>query len=174
MRLAVVVVLTLLLAACGSSASDEEAEPRSAPSSSSSSSSPTPTEAPWQTLKSPLARCGPQPAALGDVRFGYQVLTDPAVGRIPAAMIGSGRTVAVLLHQTDGNGLCGWLEYAARIGAQRGLTALAIDLCQYGDARCRTGLPQTDPVELAVRHAREDLHARRSSWSARPWAERSR
>src|SRR5215212_9149587 len=31
---------------------------------------------------------------------------------INVAELGSGRTAAVLLHQTDGNGLCGFLFYA--------------------------------------------------------------
>ena len=156
MRLGVVLLVLLVATACGSEGSDAGA-PAASPSATAA---PTPTEAPWQTLDGPLGRCGPQPPELGDVAFRYRVLTDPAVGRIPAVTVGSGRTVAVLLHQTDGNGLCGWLEFAARIARDRRLTALAIDLCQYG-ARCRPDRAQTDPVAVAVRHARQALHADR-------------
>lgn len=153
MRLAVVLLL-VLVAGCGTSdPGPGRASPPAAPSSA--------TERPWSVLDGPLARCGPQPPGLEREPFHFQVLTDPAVGEIPSVTIGHGHTVAVLLHQTDGDGLCGWLEFAAQIGARPGLTALAIDLCEYSDAACRPGRAQTDAVEVALRHAGEDLHARR-------------
>ncbi len=85
---------------------------------------------------------------------------------MPAARLGEGRTALVLLPQTDGNGLCGWLPFMP-VAAAAGYATLAIDLCQYG-AQCRavdegtfTDADQTDPVEVAVRYAREELGARR-------------
>jgi alpha-beta hydrolase superfamily lysophospholipase len=115
-----------------------------------------------------LSRCGPVPESVADTPFHYEVLRDPAVGAIPSVSVGRGRTVVVLLHQTDGNGLCGWLPFARDLATVPGITALAIDLCNYGEASCRkvdaggyTDADQTDPVELAVRHARAQLHARR-------------
>jgi pimeloyl-ACP methyl ester carboxylesterase len=158
MSRAVVFVLALLLSACGSS---EEPAPETAPSPSASPTpTPTPTEEPWRTLGGPLGRCGPQPSAAAEAGLRYRVLRDPAVGRVPSVAAGRGRTVAVLLHQTDGNGLCGWLEHVpALTGA--GVAVLAIDLCQYGGARCARGAPATDAVALAVAHARRAMHADR-------------
>lgn len=155
MTRAVVFLLALLLSACGSSA---DPAPEAAPSPSAS---PTPTEPPWRTLGGPLGRCGPQPAAAAAAHPRYRVLRDPAVGRIPSVSAGSGRTVAVLLHQTDGNGLCGWLEHVPALVARPGVAVLAIDLCQYGAARCRPGVPATDAVALAVARARAAMHADR-------------
>jgi pimeloyl-ACP methyl ester carboxylesterase len=94
-------------------------------------------------------------------------LRDPAVGKIPAVRLGSGRLVVVLLHQTDGNGLCGWLPFMPA-AADEGLSVLAIDLCRYGESSCRavadgtfTDADQTDAVALAVEHARTELNAER-------------
>ena len=73
----------------------------------------------------------------------------------------------MLLHQTDGNGLCGWLPFMPA-AADAGLAVLAIDLCRYGESDCRavaqetfTDADQTDPVAVAVDYARTELHAER-------------
>jgi dienelactone hydrolase len=101
-----------------------------------------------------------------DARFDTTTLSDPAVGSTPAVRLGTGRTVLVLLHQTDGGGLCGWLPFMP-VAAAAGYTTLALDLCRYGAAKCRkvdegtfTDADQTDPVRMAVRYAREKLRAR--------------
>jgi dienelactone hydrolase len=155
-RAALALCLVLLLTACDSS---EEAAPTVPPTSAPASAAAAPSEEPWQTLDGPLARCGPQPAAAGDLDLRYRVLHDPAVGRIPAVSAGAGgRTVAVLLHQTDGNGLCGWLEYVPGL-LGHGVAVLAVDLCQYGAARCHRGVPATEAVALAVAHARTTMRA---------------
>ena len=154
MRRAALLLVLLLLTACGSGADPTpEAAPTTPP--------PSPAEPPWQTVQGPLGRCGPQPAAVSEVSLRYRVLRDPAVGRIPSVTAGSGRTVAVLLHQTDGNGLCGWLEHVPALVAEPGVAVLAVDLCQYGAAACRRGVPATDAVAMAVAHARRAMHARR-------------
>jgi dienelactone hydrolase len=154
------IVAALALAGCGGSPD----EPESAASSDPSPAGTTPTQAPWQALDGPLGRCGPQPADVAEAGFAPTVLTDPEVGRIPAVTAGSGTTVAVLLHQTDRNGLCGWLAYAADLVARPGVQVLAIDLCGYGEARCRgdrSGPHQVDAVGVAVREARTRLGATR-------------
>ena len=110
-------------------------------------SSAAPTGPAWTSFAGPLQRCGPQPAGVLEAPFKPITLRDPAVGRIPAVRLGRGRVVVVLLHQTDGNGLCGWLPFMPA-AADAGLAVLAIDLCRYGESDCR-----------AV--SRGDVHGRR-------------
>ena len=55
-------------------------------------------------------------------------LTAPDGSVINTVWLGSGSTAAVLLHQTDGNGLCGMLFYASYL-ADHGIRSVAIDLC---------------------------------------------
>jgi pimeloyl-ACP methyl ester carboxylesterase len=128
---------------------------------------PTATGPAWTSLEGPLQRCGPQPVGVLEAAFKPTTLRDPAVGRIPAVRLGRGRVVVVLLHQTDGNGLCGWLPFMPA-AADAGLTVLAIDLCRYGESDCRavaeetfTDADQTDAVAVAVDYARTELHAER-------------
>jgi pimeloyl-ACP methyl ester carboxylesterase len=156
MRRAVPLLALLLLTACGS---NDGATPDAAPTPTAPTSSAP--EQPWQTIQGPLGRCGPQPATLTEVGLHHRVLRDAAVGRIPSVSAGSGGTVAVLLHQTDGNGLCGWLEHVPALVAVPGVAVLAIDLCQYGAADCRRGVDATDAVALAVAHARQEMHGHR-------------
>jgi dienelactone hydrolase len=84
---------------------------------------------------------------------------------LPAVTIGRGRTVVVLLHQTDGNGFCGWLSFAAQIAAVPGQAALAFDLCGYGEARCPAGNTDLDhqlaQVSAAIDEAVRRFHPRR-------------
>lgn len=87
------------------------------------------------------------------------------VGTTPAITLGRGRTVVVLLHQTDGGGACGWLPFMSAYANQR-MTFMALDLCRYGQSACtkvRRGTfapsDQTDVVALAVHHAREAIGA---------------
>jgi pimeloyl-ACP methyl ester carboxylesterase len=179
---ALLVACTLLLTACASDDGPEgdAAAPDSsavttaasdpatgAASDATTPPAPSPTNAPWTSLSGPLQRCGPQPAALHRPRFAPLTLRDPALGTIPAVRLGSGRTVVVLLHQTDGNGLCGWLPFMPAV-AEAGFAALAVDLCSYGESACRavdrgtfTDADQTGPVALAVDHARTVMHADR-------------
>jgi dienelactone hydrolase len=168
-----VVVSTLLTAsvllatACetGNGTEDEATSPES--SAATAVTSPPPTGPAWTSFTGPLQRCGPQPAGVLEAPFKPLTLRDPAVGRIPAVRLGRGRVVVVLLHQTDGNGLCGWLPFMPA-AADAGLTVLAIDLCRYGESNCLgvakatfTDADQTDPVAVAVDYARTELHAER-------------
>ncbi len=160
---AVLLLLALALGGCGKDAADDGTSPKEAdpsPSTSSAASS-APTRGPFAVLDGPLRRCGPQPASVSEAGFRYLQLRDPAVGTVPAVRLGSGPTAVVLLHQTDGNGLCGWLEFGAVLAADPSLSVLAIDVCPYGESRCVPGTDQVDPVALAVEHARSDLGARR-------------
>jgi len=185
-RVAVSTLLVLCVAlasACGDGGEDDATTPAATSGQSPDGSSPTPTTSPttstspsspatskgpvWTSFDGPLQRCGPQPPSVLDAPFDPVTLRDPSIGRIPAVRLGSGPVVVVLLHQTDGNGFCGWLPFMPA-AADAGLTVLAVDLCGYGRATCRadtdgtfTDADQTDPVELALRYARTTLHAER-------------
>jgi hypothetical protein len=159
-RLPVLVTFALVLglAACGSSSKSP------ARTTTPVAPSPSPSADAWSTLPGELARCGPQPAKVGAAGFTYQVLRNPEVGSVPAITAGRGRTVAVLLHQTDGGGLCGWLPFASEILARPGVAVVAVDLCYYGHAQCRVVKDdafQTRAASLAVDLAVRRLHARR-------------
>ncbi|WP_408896581.1 alpha/beta fold hydrolase [Nocardioides sp. R1-1] len=163
---AVTTLLTLAaLALAGCGADEEPAAGGSSASPEQTPSSSPPTAAPWQPLTGPLSRCGPQPAAAADAGFVPTTLEDEEVGRISAVTAGSGPTVAILLHQTDGNGACGWLPYAAQLVAEPGVQVLAIDLCGYGESECTgdrsSGPAQVDAVAVAVREARTRMKAAR-------------
>lgn len=159
------IVLAVLLATTGCGNSSDEPSPAA---QSPTPSAPTSAPPQFQLLDGPLKRCGPKPVAAAEVGFRSRTLRDQAVGAIPAVTAGTGRTVVVLLHQTDGGGLCGWLEFATTLADDPALAILAIDLCRYGEARCPAvgdgtfrDADQVDPVELAVRYARDDMGARR-------------
>lgn len=149
----------LVVTACGDDGDSEATSP--ATTAPASSPAPPPTAPAWKSLTGELQRCGPQPASVLDAPFETTTLRDPGVGRIPAVRLGRGKVVVVLLHQTDGGGLCGWIEFATTLAADPALTVLAIDLCGYGESRCTADADQVDPVELAARYARDDLQAKR-------------
>jgi pimeloyl-ACP methyl ester carboxylesterase len=71
-------------------------------------------------------------------------LTAPDGSVINTVRLGSGTTAAVLLHQTDGNGLCGMLFYAGYL-ADHGIRSVAIDLCGYSQSFCQVS-SQEDPI----------------------------
>lgn len=108
-----------------------------------------------------LARCLP---AIGPDEPVEPGVLEPAPGvRLPSATWGEGGgTVLVLLHQTDRDGLCGWTPFA-RHAAERGLTALAFDMCGWASAECpeEWSLRSSDQVAHAVAHARTELAAER-------------
>ncbi len=162
MHLRVVGVSTVLLlavgAGCGGSTRGQGAHERATPSAAVSSTS---TSRPYSTLSGPLGRCGPQPVEVAHAGFHYRVLRNRKVGTLPAVTAGHGSTVAVLLHQTDGDGLCGWLPFAAKIVKDPSVTVVAIDLCGYGHANCRGAARPGDAASVAIDVARRDLHARR-------------
>lgn len=75
-------------------------------------------------------------------RLEQQVLKAPDGIALNTAWLGSGSTTAVLLHQTDGNGICGFLFYAEFL-ARKGIRVAVVDLCGYGQSNC-TGRPLAD------------------------------
>jgi pimeloyl-ACP methyl ester carboxylesterase len=167
-KLVSVAVVLLLSTACQAADPDAGDRAESAPPSTAEpAASSTPAVPVWTSLDGPLQRCGPQPEGVRAAPFAPTVLRDRQVGRAPAVRLGRGRVAVVLLHQTDGNGLCGWLPFMP-VAAEAGFAVLAIDLCRYGESDCTavaegtyTDADQTDAVAVAVRYARERLHARR-------------
>jgi pimeloyl-ACP methyl ester carboxylesterase len=75
-----------------------------------------------------------------------------------SAWLGSGKTTAVLLHEADGSGMCGFLFYADFL-ARHGIRVLLVDLCNHGQSNCLNDPIAEDPgaqVKLAVDAARAD------------------
>jgi dienelactone hydrolase len=75
-----------------------------------------------------------------------------------SAWLGSGKTVAVLLHEADGSGMCGFLFYADFL-AKQGIRVVLIDLCNHGQSSCLNQPIADDPsaqVQLAVDAARAE------------------
>jgi dienelactone hydrolase len=82
---------------------------------------------------------------------------------LPHASIGHGDTTAVFLHQTDGDGLCGWWPYANWVSAHYRTRAVIVDLCGFGEGRCPTKAFDNDQlaqVAFVVRQVRA-THPRR-------------
>ncbi len=131
--------MTLLLAGanCSSSTSEQgEGSATHAQTTAPESATTTRTGTKDQTdrseapaAESAAVRCTGDPGPGHDLRV--------PVGRseLVAAELGHGTTWAVLLHQTDGDGLCGWWPYANWLAVQ-GVHVLAIDLCGYGRSTC--------------------------------------
>lgn len=174
-KLSLTIAVSLLTAAALAGCTDRSQSPDAAapgtqqasPSAAVSSRPPSPTiSAPTASpveLPGELRRCGAQPARVTRAATSQFTLRGPHRARLPAASIGRGRTVAVFLHQTDGDGLCGWLDFASRTAGRRGVAALVFDLCGYGGATCADsdfGYDQVAQVRLAVEHAREAMGAK--------------
>lgn len=73
------------------------------------------------------------------------------------AQVGRGSTTAVFLHQTDGDGICGFWPYATWLTDHYPVRAVLVDLCGYGRAECPNQAfsdNQILQVTLAVRFAR--------------------
>ena len=75
-----------------------------------------------------------------DAETTSDTVAGPAGERLGVVTVGSGPTVAVLLHQTDRVASCGWWRFANRLAAQ-GVRAVLLDFCDYGvvDVRHRLG-----------------------------------
>jgi hypothetical protein len=61
--------------------------------------------------------------------------------RLNTGWLGTGGTVAVLLHQTDGDGMCGFLFYGTYL-AKHGVHVVLMDFCDYGQSACGDAPPQ--------------------------------
>lgn len=149
---AVLAVLLALVPGCGS---NDEEPPRTVPGDASSSPESTPVD-PIESL----ARCEQAPP---DGVSTSPVEIETSDGSVlAAARIGTGRTVLVLLHQTNGDGLCGWVPFAG-LAAERGFTTVAIDMCGWGESRCSDDfeLDANAQIQAAVEWARGEDPARR-------------
>jgi pimeloyl-ACP methyl ester carboxylesterase len=85
-------------------------------------------------------------------------LETPSGISLNSAWLGSGRTIAVRLHEADGSGMCGFLFYADFL-AKRGIRILLVDLCDHGQSICLNDPIADDPgaqVKLAVDAARAE------------------
>jgi pimeloyl-ACP methyl ester carboxylesterase len=137
----------LVLAACSNSTTPRASEPTSAaPTSAPSSSATVDPDA------DPAARCGSKRA-----QSMLHQLIGPGGARLPVIDLGQASTVAVFLHQTDGDGLCGWWPFAVWATDRFHFRAVLVDLCGYGKAQCPPGTftdDQKAQVALAVQRAR--------------------
>lgn len=134
-------VAIVVLAGCGGGGSDG---PASTPTR-------TPTPLPIVTPTSIEDRCK-VPHEGGELIE----LTAADGSVMSGAVEGDGERAAVFLHQTSPSGFCGWVAYAAW-AADRGVSAVLLDLCGWGRSRCRPELA-ADPmaqVRLAVDEARQ-------------------
>jgi len=140
-----VTVSVLTLASC--SAPGDQADEPTAPASA-------------EAEQGTLSRC------VSDVAVGTEVtetVLEVAEGvELPAVVFGSGDVALILLHQTNGDGLCGWVPFAAR-AAEQGFTALAFDMCGYGGSICPPDWSERSPdqVRVAVDIARREFGAQR-------------
>jgi pimeloyl-ACP methyl ester carboxylesterase len=144
----VVVAALLGLTACGTGA------PTSVGSASSAAAAPDATPSPARVV--PLAQvCGAVPVPAG---VEQRALPLPSGTALSTAWAGRGTTVAVLLHQTDGNGLCGFLFYADVL-VRQGVRVALVDLCGYGQSACVEAQPGSGVVEqvgAVVAQARDE------------------
>lgn len=138
------IAVVLAIAGCGSDASPESTgtkatETKATGTASAEASSTVPTQVPIQES----CRGGtPPPASIRQRR-----IDGPGGTIINTAWLGKGSTAAVLLHQTDGNGLCGFLFYADFL-ARQGIQVVMMDFCGYGQSICET--PPAAPVQVKL------------------------
>lgn len=76
-------------------------------------------------------RCGAP-----DMTSTVSTLAGPDGARLAVSSVGSGPTVALLLHQTDAVASCGWWPFATRLAAAGGVRAVMMDFCRSGLSRC--------------------------------------
>ncbi|MGZ4699091.1 MAG: alpha/beta hydrolase [Oryzihumus sp.] len=126
----------------------------SGPATPSPSSSATSSVHPANAV---VARCGLPNAAATPIRIG-----GPAGNTLTGAVVGTGATAAVFVHETGRQGLCGFWPYAAWLGGQ-GVRSVLLDLCGHGDSRCDLGSEFAGdiPTQVAVAVAWARAHGAR-------------
>lgn len=142
--MAAIAMVLLLVAAC--TGTDQSAH--QAPPSSTSTDGKDPA-AGHQTVSD---RCG-APAVPGR----WIELRGSDGSTLVAAVTGNGPQTAVFAHQTSSSGLCGFWPYAAWLAENYGIRSVLLDLCGYGESRCREGsFARDEPAQvlLAVEWAR--------------------
>lgn len=106
-----------------------------------------------------VARCGDTVSKTG--KFGT---LRSGTAQLPVLDLGAGPTAAVFIHQTDGDGLCGFAPYAAWLTSRFNVRAVLFDLCSYGEATCPGAVfaqDQVGQVAMAIAHARSIPGVRR-------------
>ena len=124
--LAVVIALSILLAGC--------TRDRPFPSVTAATSAPAATPAP------------PPPAQLcGGPTTPAQSFWLPAPGgaQVYAAVVGTGPTTAVFVHQAGPTGLCGFWPYADWLARTKGVRSLLFSQCGTGASQCRPAIRPT-------------------------------
>jgi len=128
-----VLVLVGLLVGCGSGSDG------AAPSTTSGDrTTTTEASAPETTTTAASAEPSPPEDTCGGIEGETAWLDVPDVGRIQMATTGSGDKVAVFLHQTNRNGMCGFRAYAERL-AEQGVRSVLVNQCGYGESECEDG-----------------------------------
>jgi hypothetical protein len=160
--------MALLLAGCGSGG-EASPEPEVSRTTVAQTAGPTSTPTPTSYVGGELSACfiPRTPAQVRPAELRGEGMRLPGIVFAPSqdqgpVGEGPGRTVLVLLHQTDGGGRCGWGPFGNAVAAS-GMTALAFDQCGYASADCSVPDPD-DPlpqVRLALAFAREQLAATR-------------
>jgi Alpha/beta hydrolase family len=144
---AVMVAGMVGLTACGSTGS----QPAVDPTPVSISSPPTSAPASGAATPEPISAYCSVPVPGGIVQ--KQIKAAKGV-RLNTGWLGDGDTTAVLLHQTDGDGMCGFLFYGGYL-AKHGVRVVLMDFCEYGQSDCgdaQIALPaQVQAVTNAVR-----------------------
>lgn len=153
-----IVGLGLLTGACGDGtagsvpSTSASVSPRTSisPSDTESSAAEAPTTDPATVDETAAQRC------TGEGGAGRDRVIRAKGSRLVAAELGRGPTWAVFLHQTDGDGLCGWWTYGAH-AAGRGVHVLLLDLCGFGRSICTKPLSsdQVGQASAAVAFARQ-------------------
>jgi dienelactone hydrolase len=141
------------LVACGSTGS--QSTPTVVPASTSSQS--TAASSSGGTPPEPIsAYCSvevPEGIRQQQIKAGKDVVLN-------TGWLGAGDTVAVLLHQTDGDGMCGFLFYAAYL-AEHGVRVVLMDFCDYGQSDCGDAQTELTAQVQAVTDAVRDQGAKR-------------
>jgi hypothetical protein len=75
-----------------------------------------------------------------DFEATVQTVAGPDGEALWSASVGTGGTVALLLHETGRSASCGWWRFANRM-AEKGAWAVMLDLCGFGRSTCDSAKP---------------------------------
>lgn len=65
-------------------------------------------------------------------------------GSLQGAVAGTGRTAVVFLHETGGQGMCGFATYAQWLAGHDHVQVLLVDRCGYGETACKSAADSHD------------------------------
>lgn len=159
--------VALLLSACSGTRSPASSAPTKDNAASATSSPPT-TSNP-STAASPSASADPTPTTVMGKRCGQpdvpsstQLVAGPGGARLALSQVGTGDTVALLLHETAEVASCGWWPFATRLAAA-GVRVEMLDFCSYGASTCSGSFTDdyVAQVAAAVTHLRSSGAVRR-------------